>query len=420
LSADPPLPRGAWLVVALLWFAGALNYADRTVAITMHQSIVAAIPMTEAQFGLITSVFLIVYGVLSPGAGFLADRYSRRGLVLTSVLAWSVATWLTAYATTFDQLLATRVLLAVSQAAYLPASLALIADYHRGATRSLATGIHMVGIMAGTILASTGGWIADWRGWTFAFWSFGLAGVLLGLVMVFTLRATPREGVDDAPADRPAGAPSFFPALASLARSGSFLLALAVWGLLGLSGWAIIGWMPTYVQEHFHLGQGASGFTALSYGRAAGIVGLVFGGAWSDRWSKTNPRSRILVPIIGLCVQAPAVLLSVHTDYLGVTIFAFIVGGLAGNFSNSNMMPILCDVVDPRYRSTAYGVLNAFSCMVGALTIYLAGALRDHHVGLSGIFGFSAGSLLVCAGLLYGVRLRRTVEISPSGRARSG
>jgi predicted MFS family arabinose efflux permease len=402
---ETPLPRGAWLVVILLWFAGALNYADRTVAITMHQSIVGVIPMTEAQFGAITSVFLVVYAVLSPLAGFLADRFSRSRLVLASLLAWSIATCLTAYATTFHQLLATRVLLAVSQAAYLPAALALIADYHRGPTRSLATGIHMVGIMAGTILASTGGWMADWRGWTFAFSAFGLAGILLSGLFVFTLRGAPREGVDDAPAAAPA---SFFPALVSLFRSGSFLLALAFWGLLGLSGWAIVGWMPTFVQEHFHMGQGASGFTALSYGRGAAIIGLLFGGAWSDRWSKTNPRSRILVPVIGLCIQAPFILLSVHTDYLGVAIAAFILAGLAGNFVNSNMMPILCDVVDPRYRSTAYGLLNAFSCLVGALTIYVAGALRDHQVGLSAIFGVSAGSLLVCAGLLYGVRLRRT------------
>lgn len=396
-------------MVILLWFAAALVYADRTVAITMRQSLVAAIPMTEAQFGLITSVFLVVYAVLSPLGGFLADRYSRSRLVTACLLLWSVATWLTAYATTFPELLATRVLLAIGQAAYLPASLALIADYHRGTTRSLATGINMVGIMAGTILASTGGWIADWRGWTFAFSAFGLAGVALGVVFLFKLRAAPREGVDDAPPGHALDRPSFLPALASLFSSGSFLLALAFWGLLGLSGWAILGWMPTFVQEHFHLGQGASGFTALSYGRGAAIVGLVFGGAWSDRWSRTNPRSRILVPIIGLCIQAPVVLLSVHTDYLGVAIGAFAIGGLAGNFANSNMMPIICEVVDPRYRSTAYGVLNAFSCLVGAFTIYVAGALRDHQVPLTWIFGFAAGSLLACAGLLYFVRLRQTV-----------
>src|SRR6185369_8408264 len=104
---------------------------------------------------------LWVYGLLSPCAGFLADRYNRSRVIVISLLAWSVLTWLTAHATTFHGLLLTRALMGVSEACYIPAALALIADYHRGGTRSLATGIHMSGIMVGSGLGGLGGWIAE-------------------------------------------------------------------------------------------------------------------------------------------------------------------------------------------------------------------------------------------------------------------
>ena len=152
----PSLLR-AWLVVGLLWFVALLNYLDRVMITTMRGSLTEAIPMTDAQFGLLTSVFLWVYAVLSPFAGFLADRFSRSRVILWSLLAWSALTWLTGYAKTFEQLLVVRALMGVSEATYIPAALALITDYHRGPTRSLATGVHMTGISVGSGLGGLGG-----------------------------------------------------------------------------------------------------------------------------------------------------------------------------------------------------------------------------------------------------------------------
>ena len=126
MISDSTLPARAWLVVALLWVVGMLNYLDRVIITTMHGSLIEAIPMTEAQFGLLTSVFLWVYGILSPFAGFLADRFNRSRVIVISLFAWSVLTWLTAHATTFHGLLITRALMGISEACYIPAALALI------------------------------------------------------------------------------------------------------------------------------------------------------------------------------------------------------------------------------------------------------------------------------------------------------
>src|SRR5688500_18217454 len=142
-GSDLKSPGRAWFVVGLLCVVGCLNYLDRNMIMTMRKSLVEAIPMTDAQFGLLTSVFLWVYGILSPLAGFLADRFSRSRVIIVSLFVWSAVTWLTSYATTFEGLLIARALMGISEACYIPAALALITDYHRGSTRSFATGVHV-------------------------------------------------------------------------------------------------------------------------------------------------------------------------------------------------------------------------------------------------------------------------------------
>src|SRR4051812_41094685 len=185
--AEPTVLR-AWMTVALLWFVGCLNYLDRVMITTMRQSIVDAIPMTDAQFGLLTTVFLIVYGLLSPFAGFLADRFNRSRVILLSLVVWSAITWLTAHATSYGQLLATRALMGVSEACYIPAALALIADYHGVKTRSLANGTHLSGVMVGSGLGGIGGLIAEKHGWAQAFVWFGQLGLVLAVVAAIMLR----------------------------------------------------------------------------------------------------------------------------------------------------------------------------------------------------------------------------------------
>ena len=143
---------------------------------SMRDSVKADIAMTDAQFGLLTSVFLWVYGALSPLGGFIADRFSRKWVIIGSLGVWSAVTWLTGHVHTFEQMFAARALMGVSEAFYIPAGLALIADLHHGATRSRATGMHMSGVYAGAALGGLGGYIAEHYGWRNGFTWFGFAG----------------------------------------------------------------------------------------------------------------------------------------------------------------------------------------------------------------------------------------------------
>jgi MFS family permease len=414
---NSPAPNSlarAWVVVALLCVVGCLNYLDRNMMTTMHTSIVAAIPMTEARFGLLLSVFLWTYALLSPFAGFLADRIGRSRVIVGSLLVWSVTTLVTAHARTYGELLATRALMGLSEACYIPAALALISDYHGRETRSLATGIHMAGIMVGAGLGGLGGWLAERHTWNYPFSIFGWIGVFYSIVLLFWLRdpAVPATEPGEVPNERSGAPPRFWTAVRNLLSEPAFLVCLAFFGTLGVMGWGLIGWLPTYFQEQFHLGQTAAGFSATGYLNAASFGGVLLGGFLADRAARRNPRGRIWVPMVGLVIAAGGVLLLSQAQVIGLAIAGLVIYGLTRTFSDTNMMPILCLVADRRYRGTGYGFLNLVSCTVGGFGNLAGGLLRDAHIDLSKMFLAMVGVLLFCAFLLS--RLKpRTIPFSP-------
>jgi len=370
----------------------------------MHQSVVTAIPMDEAQFGLLTSSFAWIYGILSPFAGFLSDRFSRSRVIVVSLFAWSAVTWLTGYATNFHELLAMRAAMGICEASFLPAALALITDYHRGSTRSLAVGVFMSGTSIGCTLAGLGGWLSERHSWDYPFLLVGLTGIAYGGVLIFALRDAPREAPAKGAAVDGGSKVRFDRALVTLLSRGSFLLVLIYYGLAGFVGWMVLGWMPTFVQERFHLGQGAAGFSANGYVNVANLCGVFIGGILADRWSRTHARGCILVPAIALCFAAPGIFLTANVNLLSISMAGLVVFGLAGGFSDANMMPILCIISDSRYRASAYGLLNLVGALSGGLAIYVAGVLQDLHFGLGQILSWASLVMVLCPVMLFLVR----------------
>ena len=412
LSVETKSKKGisqAWLTVGLLCVVGCLNYLDRTMIATMRESVVQSIPMTNAQFGLLTSMFLWVYGILSPFAGFLADRFNRSKVIIGSLLVWSLVTLLTAHVKTYEQLLFSRALMGISEACYMPAALALIVDHHKGATRSLATGIHIAGVLFGQSLGFIGGWIAEHHHWTLAFSLFGSIGIGYALLLVFTLKdaAAKKEQITNLVSGEKV---RFSKAVKSIFSNRSFILTLIYFSLLGIVGWMIMGWLPTYYREHFNVSQSAAGLYATGYIYPAALVGVIVGGFLADLWSKKNPKARILLPVVGLLVAAPFIFVASYTSILLVAIVCFMIFVFTRSFTDANMMPVLCLIIDDRYLATAYGILNLFACIVGGCGIYAAGMLRDSKINLGVVFQSAALIMIVSAVLLYFVKPRKDIN----------
>lgn len=390
--------RAAWLAVGLLWVVAMLNYLDRQVIFSLFPPIRGEFGVTDAQLGLLGTAFLWVYAAFSPLSGYLADRYDRVRVVLVSLAVWSAVTWLTGHASSFHQLLVARGLMGISEAAYLPAALALIADYHSPKTRSLATGLHQSGLYAGIALGGVvGGYMGEHYGWRSAFNVLGVAGLAYGAFLLFALKRPP-EGSREKKLDV-----SFSTALGELARSRGFLPLLTANTMGAMAYFIIYAWMPLFLYERYQMSLTNAGFSATFYLQAASAVGILVGGALADRWSRRSPRGRVLTQWIGFSAAGPALFLIASTFSIPLMIAAMIVFGLGRGFFDCNLMPVVCQVTKPQTRATAYGILNLFSTTVGGAMTYAAGAMKA-TLGLAAALQISAVLLLGAAFVLLLVK----------------
>lgn len=391
-NQPPSLARTAWLIVLLLVPVALLNYLDRQMMAAMKSSMMGDIPdiATKANWGFVLGSFKWVYAILSPVGGYIADRVSRRHLICLSLFVWSAVTWATGHVTTFNELVAARALMGISEAFYIPAALALITDYHLGPTRSRAVGVHQMGIYAGTILGGFAGYAADnpALGWRWAFSLCGLVGVLYALPLFALLRNPPRRA-DAQPQ------PSPIKAGGELLTNRGFILLVLYFTLPALAGWVVRDWMPDILKEQFGLGQGKAGVSAVLFVQIASLIGVGVGGYLADRMMQRTMRGRILVSALGMTFFLPALFGVGNASTLTIAIGFLMLFGLGWGFFDCNNMPILCQIVRPELRATGYGLMNLVSISCGGLADWGFGALRDRHVPLNVIFGvFAAVALL--------------------------
>ncbi len=403
--------RTAWIVVALLWPVALLNYLDRQMLATMKTSMVGDIAgiTSDAQWGFVLASFKWVYAVLSPVGGYIADRFSRRHVIAVSLFVWSLVTWLTGHVTTYNELVASRALMGVSEAFYIPAALALISDFHLGPTRSRAVGLHQTGIYIGLILGGFAGHVADSpsHGWRWAFSAAGLVGIVYAFPLFWFLRNPER------PAD--AASASLTPARAASALFGNrnFLLLVLYFTLPAIAGWVIKDWMPVILKEQFKLSQGEAGVIAVLYVQIATIGGALLGGWLADRWMRRTERGRIYVSAIGMSLFLPALLGLGNPGTVTFAILFLILFGIGWGFFDCNNMPILCQITRPELRATGYGIMNLVSISCGGFGDWGFGVLKTQGVSLTLIFGcFTAVALLSLAIVLL---IRPARDPSPSG-----
>jgi len=395
--------RSVWLPVALLVPVALLNYLDRQMLATMKSSMVADVAglQTDAQWGFVLACFKWVYALLSPVGGFIADRFSRRWVIAVSLFAWSAVTWATGHVTSYDQLVATRALMGLSEAFYIPAALALIADLHAGPTRSRAVGIHQTGIYLGLILGGFAGHVADEPslGWRWAFGAAGLVGILYALPLVCLLHDPPRPAQDR-------GRISPRAAVGELVRNRDFLLLVIAFTLPAIAGWVIKDWMPVILKNRFALSQGAAGTTAVVWVQVASILGAVLGGLLADRWMQRSVRGRVYTSAIGMALFLPALLGLGNPGSIATAIAMLVVFGIGWGFFDSNNMPILSQVTRPEVRATGYGIMNLVSISVGGAGDWGFGVLQDMGAPLPLIFGVFAGVALVSVAVMLLIRPR--------------
>lgn len=412
-----------WVLVALLWVVAALNYVDRQVIFALFPLLRADLHLSSVQLGMLGTVFLWVYAAVSPFGGYLADRFSRRAVILTSFAIWSAVTLLLGFARTYGEVLTAQALMGVSEACYIPAALALIADYHGDASRSRAVGLHQSGLYFGVALGGFGGgWIGQHYGWHGVFIVLGTGGLFYLIVLTMGLKERPMLRPE---AERRGETLQFSRAMTELASNRPFLLLVLANGLAAIAFWCVYTWLALFVYERYSVSLALAGFTATFYIQAASFAGILGGGWLADRWSRSSGRARGWTQAIGLAMAGPALFLVAGTASWWILIPCLVGFGIGRGFWDCNLMPLLCEVISEKLRATAYGVFNFTACICGGLMALLAGFLKE-KAGLSMALEISGGCMVLAAVAIvvltvfwlrsagYGAAMLTEPEASPS------
>jgi predicted MFS family arabinose efflux permease len=396
------LPRSSypWFLTGVLFFCAALNYADRTAVSSVFPLLQRDFGMSDVALAAIGSFFLWSYASASPVAGLLADRLSRSRLVVCSLLLWSLVTAATAFAPTANWLLFARVLLGLSECLYLPAAIALIADYHSAATRATAMAVHLAGLNAGMIAGgSLGGYLGEHYGWRMMFLALGCTGLLFAGLCSLVLRDPAKPEQTAAEQQEPRVRIGVVASLGAILTVPTYLIVIGQAMLVSVGTWIFANWLPLYFTETFHMSLAGAGFSGTFTIQAAGVLGTLLGGYVSDRAAHRRIRRRMLVQCFCLFVSAPFLLSFIWSrSFLWISLSVFLYQ-LFATMAAANEHPIICDVLGARLRSTAIGCMNTVNCLAGGAGILLAGYFK-HDLGLGAIFGYASGIVLVAAFLV--------------------
>ena len=397
-----------WVVVALLCVVALLNYLDRQMLSTMQQSM--AMDFEELQnaemFGVLMAAFMWVYAFVSPFAGMVADKVSRKWLIVGSLAVWSAVTCLMGYADTFNQLWWLRAVMGISEALYIPSALSLIADWHKGGSRSLAVGLHMTGLYLGQALGGFGAMVADQLSWQGTFHALGYFGIAYAVVLMLFLQENREPEAKVATATKSGNQLlAFFSAIVPVVSIASFWVILFVFAIPSLPGWATKNWLPSLFAESLGVSMSEIGPIATISLAASSFVGAFLGGYVSDAWAKRNLRGRIYTSAIGLSLTLPGLVLLGFGSGLLAVVGAVILFGIGFGMFDTNNMPILCQFIPSRGRATAYGLMNMTGVLFGAVATTLMGSLPSLGLGFACMAG--AVAVAICLQLTC---LRPTVD----------
>lgn len=393
-----------WIVVGLLWGVALLNYMDRQMLSTMKDAM--QIDIVELQsatnFGYLMAIFLWIYALMSPVSGVIADRMSRKWLIVGSLFVWSSVTYLMGIAETFNQIVFLRALMGVSEALYIPAGLSLIADYHTGRSRSLAVGIHMTGLYTGQAIGGFGATVADAFSWHTTFHWFGIIGIAYAVILMLFLHDKKTEilPTEKLQANPQKEKESVFTSLKSLLTNVAFWVILLYFAAPSLPGWATKNWLPTLFAENLDLPMSQAGPISTITIAVSSFIGVLIGGPLSDKWVQKNLRGRVYTGAIGLGLTIPSLLLLGFGHNLVAVVGAGLLFGIGYGIFDTNNMPILCQFVSHKQRATAYGVMNMIGVSAGAFITHLLGRWGD-----SGNLGAGFAMLAIVVAIALGVQL---------------
>lgn len=293
---------GRYWTLAILTLVYTFNHVDRQILVILLEPIKTELGLKDSQLGILTGLaFAAFYATLGIPVALWADRGNRRNIIALSLALWSGMTALSGLSSSYMQLLLARMGVGVGEAGGTPPATSMIADLYPPSQRATALGIYTSGIGLGIMGGfAFGGLVYEAYGWRAAFFAAGIPGIVLALLVRFTVRE-PVRGLADAHAQTTA-APSLKETLAFIAGQRSFLWLLAGCLLICISANAFLVFTGSHLQRTYGLRPGDVALPLGALIGGLGSVGAVVIGMVCDRASANDLRWRPWT--IALCSAA--------------------------------------------------------------------------------------------------------------------
>jgi sugar phosphate permease len=381
-----------WELLIWLWLAYFFNQGDRQIFNIALPLIKADLGLTDAQLGLVGSIFILTLGICFPIAGFVGDIYNRKKIVTYSLFFWSLATFLTGFGTSLVHLVILRSLsVGGGEAFYAPAANGLIGQFHKK-SRALAMSIHQTSLYAGVIVSGAlGGYIAQTYGWKNTFFLYGGIGIFLAIILLWRLKPTVSAISDLNWSDQKIFIKSA--TLALISKPSAVLLCVAFLSLV-IVNVGFTTWMPTFLHEKFNLSIGDAGFNSMFYHHIFAFVGVIVGGVLSDKLAVKAIKYRLVVQSLGLFLGVPFIYGMGQAETAFMTYVALSGFGFFRGLYEANLYATLFAVIEPEYRSTSVGLSAMFAFIIASIVPFLLGYLKP-TIGLSdGLSALSVSFLI--------------------------
>lgn len=359
-----------WTMLALVSGAYFLAQGARQIYSTVLPHVradFASAGLSDAQLGLVGSVFTLVFGLVIPFAGLAADFFRRKWMVVLGALVFSIGVLSSGFATGIGFLIVSYgILNGMGQSLMPPSNSSLIGQFHVE-TRGTAFSIYQAAIYLGTATLGVvaGLFVAHGHGWRWAFWTFGAIGVAFAFALAALLRDTPP------PVSSGEGRPRLSEAVGAFFGKPTALLLMAALGAYFFAIYGVKLWTPAFITRISSelgtpLSPTAVAFHSVFWFYVGAFAGALAGGRVSDRLRRTRKAVRLEVEIAGALLCVPFALALAYAPNLVVLCAALLCFGFATGVYDSNLYAALLDVVDPRYRAAATGVFGCGGCVIGA------------------------------------------------------
>lgn len=404
-------PRSA---LALLTVLNLLNYIDRSVLFAVQDLVKEEFHRSDAAFGMLTSVFFVFYMCAAPFMGPLAERFSRKRVIVVGALIWSGATLLTAFTHNFTELLIRHTLVGIGEASFVILSPTFIADMFPENQRGRVMGIFYLAIPVGTAMGYVlGGLMGPSYGWRTPFYVGAAPGAILALCLLF-LNEPPVgqfDHVEKTP-DRDT--------LKGLAKNPAFLTATFGMAMMTFALGGLQVWMPTFLHRvhGYTLGQ-ANNLFGLSIA-VNGLVASLAGGFLSDYLLRKTRAAHYLVSAASLGLGIPAMWIAIHASGRPMITAIFIAEFLL-LLNTGPLNAAVINSVGPHIRAAALATnIFVFHLLGDVPSASLIGYMSDHYSLRAAFVAPVVATGLSSAILFYGMRFAPEVRGANAAPSRTG